>query len=205
MEIVRKYLPDLTARQENQFQRLKELYSELNQKINVISRKDIENLYERHVLHSLAIAKVIRFKKDTSILDAGTGGGFPGIPLAIYFPDVRFHLIDSIGKKIKGVEAISEALGLTNVKASKTRLEEVPATYDFIVSRAVAAIPQLLLWSKGKINPGGFNPLPNGLLYLKGGDFLAELQQVKKSYQLYDLNNFFEEEFFETKKLIHIY
>lgn len=205
MEIVRKYLPDLTARQENQFQRLKELYSELNQKINVISRKDIENLYERHVLHSLAIAKVIRFKKDTSILDAGTGGGFPGIPLAIYFPDVRFHLIDSIGKKIKGVEAISEALGLTNVKASKTRLEEVPATYDFIVSRAVAAIPQLLLWSKGKINPGGFNPLPNGLLYLKGGDFLDELQQVKKSYQLYDLNNFFEEEFFETKKLIHIY
>lgn len=205
MEIVRKYLPDLTARQENQFQRLKELYSELNQKINVISRKDIENLYERHVLHSLAIAKVIRFKKDTSILDAGTGGGFPGIPLAIYFPDVRFHLIDSIGKKIKGVEAISEALGLTNVKASKTRLEEVPATYDFIVSRAVAAIPQLLLWSKGKIKPGGFNPLPNGLLYLKGGDFLAELQQVKKSYQLYDLNNFFEEEFFETKKLIHIY
>lgn len=205
MEIVRKYLPDLTARQENQFQRLKELYSELNQKINVISRKDIENLYERHVLHSLAIAKVIRFKKDTSILDAGTGGGFPGIPLAIYFPDVRFHLIDSIGKKIKGVEAISEALGLTNVKASKTRLEEVPATYDFIVSRAVAAIPQLLLWSKGKIKPGGFNPLPNGLLYLKGGDFLDELQQVKKSYQLYDLNNFFEEEFFETKKLIHIY
>jgi 16S rRNA (guanine527-N7)-methyltransferase len=205
MDIVRKYFPDLTAEQTQRFAQLEGLYTDLNQKINVISRKDIQNLYERHVVHSLAIARVIDFVDGTNILDAGTGGGFPGIPLAIYFPGVQFHLIDSIGKKIQVVEEISSKLGLLNVKATKARMEEVPERYDFIVSRAVAAIPQMVAWSKWKIRKEGFNPLPNGMLYLKGGDFSLELLQVQKNMQVYDLSDFFEEEFFHTKKLIHLW
>lgn len=205
MEIISKYFPELTPEQALRLGQLDSLYTGLNQKINVISRKDIENLYERHVLHSLAIARVIRFEEGTAVLDAGTGGGFPGIPLAIMFPGVRFHLIDSIGKKIKGVESIIAGLGLTNVTAEQTRLEDVKGKYDFIVSRAVATIPQMLAWSKWRIKPDGFNPLPNGMLYLKGGDFAEELRQVTRNYIVYDLSNFFEEEFFETKRLVHLW
>ncbi|MBE0636923.1 MAG: 16S rRNA (guanine(527)-N(7))-methyltransferase RsmG [Bacteroidales bacterium] len=205
MKIISKYFTELTQDQTDRFIQLNPLYSELNEKINVISRRDIENLYERHVLHSLAIARVISFEPGTSVLDAGTGGGFPGIPLAIIFPDVQFHLIDSIGKKIKGVESIIQGLGLKNVTTDQTRLEDLNQKYDFIVSRAVATIPQMLSWSKGLIEPAGFNALPNGMLYLKGGDFSEELKQVGRNYIVYNLSNFFEEEFFETKRLIHLW
>jgi 16S rRNA (guanine527-N7)-methyltransferase len=205
MEIITKYFTELTQEQTNRFIQLKPFYSDLNKKINVISRKDIENLYERHILHSLAIAKIVSFEKETTILDAGTGGGFPGIPLAIMFPHAHFHLIDSIGKKIKGVETVVSQLGLTNVTARQTRLEEIKEKYNFIVSRAVATIPQMLAWSKGLIKPGGTGSLPNGMLYLKGGDFSEELRLVRRNYVVHDLSNFFEEEFFQTKKLVHIW
>lgn len=205
MQIITKYFPGLDASQISRFEQLEPLYSGLNRQVNVISRKDIENLYERHVLHSLSIAEIANFKPGTRILDAGTGGGFPGIPLAIFFPEVEFHLIDSIGKKIRVVEDVSAALKLENLTASCVRLEQVKDKYDFIVSRAVAAIPQMLTWAKGRIIPGGFNDLSNGMLYLKGGDFLEEMKMVKMNYRIYNLCDYFEEEFFRTKCLVHIW
>jgi len=204
MEILTKYFPDLTDQQMDQFGRLGPLYEEWNAQINVISRKDIEQLYERHVLHSLAIAKVIRFKPHTTVLDVGTGGGFPGIPLAILFPETSFMLIDSIGKKIKVVNEVASALGLTNVTAEHIRVEEVKQKFDFVVSRAVTAFPRFVSMARTKVASQSKNDLPNGILYLKGGDFEDEIEPFRKQIQVYELQSFFQEEFFETKRLIHM-
>ena len=204
MEILTKYFPDLTDQQMDQFGRLGSLYEEWNAQINVISRKDIEQLYERHVLHSLAIAKVIQFKPQTTILDVGTGGGFPGIPLAILFPETSFMLIDSIGKKIKVVNEVASALGLTNVTAEHIRVEEVKQKFDFVVSRAVTAFPRFVSMARTKVASQSKNDLPNGILYLKGGDFEDEIEPFRKQIQVYELQSFFQEEFFETKRLIHM-
>jgi 16S rRNA (guanine527-N7)-methyltransferase len=204
MEILTKYFPDLTDQQLDQFGRLGSLYEEWNSQINVISRKDIEQLYERHVLHSLAIAKVIRFKPGTTILDVGTGGGFPGIPLAILFPETSFMLIDSIGKKIKVVSEVASALGLSNVTAEHIRVEEVKQKFDFVVSRAVTAFPRFVAMVRTKVSSKSNNDLPNGILYLKGGDFEEEIEPFRKQIQVYELQSFFQEEFFETKRLIHM-
>ena len=204
MEIVTKYFPDLTGQQLDQFGRLRSLYEEWNAQINVISRKDIEQLYERHVLHSLAIAKIIRFKPGTTVLDVGTGGGFPGIPLAILFPETSFMLIDSIGKKIKVVSEVASALELSNVKAQHIRVEDIKLKFDFVVSRAVTAFPRFVSMVRTKISDQSSNDLPNGILYLKGGDFNEEIEPFGKQVQVYELNSFFQEEFFETKKLIHM-
>jgi 16S rRNA (guanine527-N7)-methyltransferase len=204
MEIILKYFPELSVQQKKQFLVLGHVYSDWNEKINVISRKDISELYERHVLHSLTIAKIIKFSKGTNILDVGTGGGFPGIPLAILFPDVNFHLIDSIGKKIKVVNAVASDLGLSNVKAEQIRVEEIKNTYDFVVSRAVTAFPKFISWVKERIASEQKNRLQNGILYLKGGDFQAEINPYKKEITVYELNQFFNEEYFETKKLIYL-
>lgn len=206
MNQINKYFPNLNDIQENRFAQLGDLYKEWNEKINVISRKDIDQLYERHILHSLAIAKMIEFKTGTTILDVGTGGGFPGIPLAILFPKAEFHLIDSIGKKIKVVEAVAEALDLDNLEASHTRVQEVKHTYDFIVSRAVTNLPDFMNWTKNKIDKKSFNKLKNGIIYLKGGDFEEELKLIKKKkHSIISLSDYFSEEFFETKKIVHIY
>ena len=205
MEIIEKYFTNLSPVQKSQFAGLAGIYKEWNEKINVISRKDMENLYERHVLHSLGIAKVVRFKPRTSILDAGTGGGFPGIPLAILFPESVFLLVDSIGKKIKVVDEVIKALGLPNVRTMNVRIETVKWEFDFITCRAVTQLPEFLNWSKGKIVKKGFNDLPNGILYLKGGDLHDELAHLQRHFRVYELSSFFEEEFFETKKLIHIW
>lgn len=204
MEIVTKYFADLTGQQLNQFERLGALYEEWNARINVISRKDIEQLYERHVLHSLSIAKVIRFVPGTTILDVGTGGGFPGIPLAIMFPETSFMLIDSIGKKIKVVSEVASALNLSNVTAQHIRVEEVKQKFDFVISRAVTAFPRFVTLVKTKIANESNNGLANGILYLKGGDFDEEIEPFRKQIQVYELHSFFQEEFFETKKLIHL-
>lgn len=204
MEIIEKYFPDLTDNQKQQFGKLQELYTEWNEKINVISRKDIENIYTKHVLHSLAIAKVVTFKSGTKILDVGTGGGFPGIPLAILFPEVTFTLVDSIGKKITVVENVATSLGLTNIKALKARAEELPDSYDFVVSRAVTDIKTFCSWVWKKIKPRGNNVIPNGILYLKGGDLSEELSTVPYPRFVYDIPEFFEEEFFETKKVVYL-
>jgi 16S rRNA (guanine527-N7)-methyltransferase len=204
MEILTKYFPDLTDQQLDQFGRLGALYKEWNSQINVISRKDIEQLYERHVLHSLAIAKVIQFKAKTTVLDVGTGGGFPGIPLAIMFPETSFLLIDSIGKKIKVVNEVASALGLTNVTAEHIRVEEVKQKFDFVVSRAVTAFPRFIAMVRTKVASKCNNDLPNGILYLKGGDFEEEIEPFRKQIQVYELQSFFQEEFFETKRLIHM-
>jgi len=182
---------------------LQALYADWNSKINVISRKDIENLYINHVLHSLGIAKVITFKKGTSVLDVGTGGGFPGIPLAILFPAVNFHLADSIGKKITVVQEISKALGLQNVTATKSRAEELPQQYDFTVSRAVTTLSEIYQWTRSLIKRNGFNDLHNGILYLKGGDLKEEIEVLHKKVMIFELKNFFEEDFFETKKVVY--
>jgi 16S rRNA (guanine527-N7)-methyltransferase len=205
MDLIKKYFTALTSAQETQFSQLAGLYSDWNSKVNVISRKDIENLYERHVLHSLSIARVISFKPQTNILDVGTGGGFPGIPLAILFPETTFYLIDSVGKKIKVVNEIATSLGLNNVVARQSRFEEWRNAVDFVVSRAVTQIPQFVNWSHGKIRKKGFNDLPNGIFYLKGGDFDDELMHVRMHTRVYHLKNFFEGEFFETKKLVHLW
>jgi len=204
MEIVSKYFTDLTDQQKNQFGRLGSLYEEWNAKINVISRKDIEQLYERHVLHSLSIAKIIRFKPGTSVLDVGTGGGFPGIPLAILFPETSFLLIDSIGKKIKVVNEVASALNLQNVKGEHIRVEDVHQKFDFVVSRAVTAFPRFVEMVQNKVSAKSSNDLANGILYLKGGDFDEEINPFKQSLKVYNLQSFFEEDFFETKRLIHM-
>lgn len=205
MEIILKYFPEITDKQKQQFAQLLPLYTDWNSKINVISRKDMDQLYLHHVLHSLSIAKVIQFKKGTSILDAGTGGGFPGIPLAILFPEVHFHLVDSIGKKITVVNEVYRALDLSNVSTQKARVEEIEEKYDFVISRAVIALPQFTKWVLPMISNNQKNSIPNGILYIKGGDIDAELLQIKRKSNFYSINQFFQEPFFETKKVIHIY
>lgn len=204
MEIITKYFADLNGQQLDQFGKLKELYEEWNAKINVISRKDIEQIYERHVLHSMSIAKIIQFKPGTTILDVGTGGGFPGIPLAILFPETSFMLIDSIGKKIKVVSEVASALNLQNVNAQHIRVEDVTQKFDFVVSRAVTAFPRFVEMARSKVSPKSNNDLPNGILYLKGGDFEDEINPFRNQITIYDLQNIFQEEFFETKRLIHM-
>lgn len=204
MYIILKYFPNITERQQQQFAQLLLLYSEWNEKINVISRKDVENFYERHVLHSLAIAKIIQFTSGTKILDIGTGGGFPGIPLAIIFPDAHFHLVDSIGKKITVVQAVADTLGLANVKASHARVETLKGDYDFVTARAVAQTEELLKWTKRLIVEDDINDLPNGWLLLKGGDLTEELNQFAANTYVYNIKNYFSEEFFEQKHVAHI-
>lgn len=204
MEIIRNYFPNLSAEQIEQFNQLQALYTFWNAQINVISRKDLDEFYERHVLHSLGIAKVCSFVPGTEILDIGTGGGFPGIPLAILFPEVQFHLVDSIGKKIKVVHEVAKTLGLNNVTATHARAEEIKEKYDFIVSRAVTAMPAFIPWTKGKMKTENRNELKNGILYLKGGDLEEELSATKKPYTLHPLSKFFTEPFFETKYVVHM-
>ncbi|PKH50211.1 16S rRNA (guanine(527)-N(7))-methyltransferase RsmG [Tenacibaculum sp. Bg11-29] len=203
MELIKKYFNDLTETQLEQFSKLQGLYEDWNLKINVVSRKDIDELYLRHVLHSLGIAKVVSFKPGSKVMDVGTGGGFPGIPLAILFPETQFHLVDSIGKKIKVVNEVVEGLGLLNVKTTNGRVEEVKDTYDFIVSRAVAQMETFVGWTKGRIAKKQNHDLKNGILYLKGGDLTEELEKYT-SATIYNLPDFFEEEFFETKKVVHL-
>jgi 16S rRNA (guanine527-N7)-methyltransferase len=203
MEIVLKYFSDLTSEQIVQFEKLGELYREWNEKINVISRKDIDDLYEKHILHSLGIAKVQKFKSETRILDIGTGGGFPGIPLAIMFPESNFYLVDSIGKKIKVVKAVAEELGVKNVKASHIRAEELKGEFDFIVSRAVTRMDDFVKWTRKKTAKKQYHELNNGILYLKGGDLTEELKNFPKA-KVFSLSDYFEEDFFETKKVVHI-
>jgi 16S rRNA (guanine527-N7)-methyltransferase len=204
MDIIEHYFPGLNPLQKVQFGALKSLYVDWNSQINVISRKDMEHFYEHHVLHSLGIAKVISFDHGSRVLDAGTGGGFPGIPLAIMFPKTQFILADSIGKKIKVVNAVAESLELTNVDARHARVDELKEKFDFVVSRAVTALPQFTEWVWNRILPGGHNSLPNGILYLKGGDFEDELTPFKSKPTIYELSQYFTEPYFETKKLVHI-
>jgi 16S rRNA (guanine527-N7)-methyltransferase len=203
-EIIFSYFPNLTPVQQEQFKKLFALYSEWNDKINVISRKDIENLYSNHVLHSLGIAKVIAFKPGTRILDVGTGGGFPGIPLAILFPETSFHLVDSIGKKITVVKNVAAGIDLKNVKAEQIRAEQIKGEYDFIVSRAVTRLKEFYGWINRKVKEKSINELDNGILYLKGGDLEEELNELKTPYQITDLSDYFKEEFFETKKVVYV-
>lgn len=203
MELILKYFPDLTDEQIRQFEMLKDLYEDWNSKINVISRKDIEELYVRHVLHSLGIFKVEEFKPGTKVMDVGTGGGFPGIPLAIMHPEVDFYLIDVIAKKIKVVNEVASALGLKNVRAEQKRAELVKENFDFIVSRAVTNMPDFVNWIKDKVKKESKHDLKNGILYLKGGDLSEELVSFPNAIQ-YDLSDYFDEEFFETKKVVHL-
>ncbi|WP_405395659.1 16S rRNA (guanine(527)-N(7))-methyltransferase RsmG [Maribacter sp. Asnod2-G09] len=203
VEIIFENFPNLTENQKQEFRKLEELYKDWNQKINVVSRKDIDELYLRHVLHSLGIAKFIQFKDGASILDVGTGGGFPGIPLAILFPEVHFTLVDSIGKKIKVVNEVVEGLQLTNVTTINARVEEIPGKFDFIVSRAVAAMPTFVHWIKGKIKKESQHPIRNGILYLKGGDLNEELKDYRTA-EIYNLTDYFKEDFFETKKMVYL-
>lgn len=202
--IIQHYFPALSTTQQAQFELLFSLYSEWNEKINVISRKDIENLYINHVLHSLGIAKVQTFKPGSDILDVGTGGGFPGIPLAILFPETNFHLVDSIGKKITVVNEVAKGIGLTNVKAEQARAEQLKGEYDFIVSRAVTRIKEFYQWIHRKTKATSVHERENGILYLKGGDLEEELNELKKPYQLYNLADHFKEDFFETKKVVFV-
>ena len=203
MELILKYFPNLTQDQIEKFSKLEALYQDWNLKINVVSRKDIDELYLRHVLHSLAIAKVVQFKGGSKIMDVGTGGGFPGIPLAIMFPECSFHLVDSIAKKLKVVEEVVEGLGLENVKTTHTRVEEIKDTYDFIVSRAVAAMPTFVHWIKGRVAKKQNHELKNGIIYLKGGDLAEELQGYKTAV-IYNISDFYNEDFYETKKVVHL-
>lgn len=202
--LILSYFPDLTEKQVEQFDRLQELYEDWNAKINVISRKDMEQFYVHHVLHSLGIAKVMRFQPGTKVLDIGTGGGFPGIPLAILFPDAHFHLVDSIGKKINVVKEVAKALKLGNVEAQQARAESLVRKYDFVISRAVTRMINFYPWVKGKIKREDFNEFQNGILYLKGGDVDEEMEELDKSYVTYHLSDYFKEEFFETKKVVYM-
>ena len=202
-DLIIKYFPELSVQQKEQFAALPALYADWNTKINVISRKDMDNLMEHHVLHSLAIAKVMPFREMAMVLDVGTGGGFPGIPLAILFPDVKFLLVDSIGKKIKVVQDVAQQLGLKNVVARQTRVEQVEGVFDFVVSRAVTDLRQFVPWVRGKISTVSYHHLPNGLLYLKGGDLAEELKSFPRA-RLYSISDNFSEPFFETKKVIYL-
>lgn len=204
MELINKYFPKITQEQSKKLSQLGELYNIWNEQINVISRKDIDELYTRHVLHSLSIAKFATFTPNTSILDIGTGGGFPGIPLAILYPQCQFHLIDSIAKKIKVVQDVADQLKLNNVKAEQIRIQKVKTKYDFIVSRAVTAFPAFVNMSKHAIKSKSNNAISNGILYLKGGDFEDELTNFRRNISIIELTDYFEEPFFETKKLIHL-
>ena len=204
MKSIETYFPSLTVEQKQQFEALSDLYSDWNAKINVISRKDIHNLYPHHVLHSLAIARYIRFKPGSAILDVGTGGGFPGIPLAIFFPEVRFVLLDSIGKKVKVAKEISEAIGLKNVETVHSRVEEEKRKFHFVVSRAVMPLPDLVRSARKNISSEQINALPNGIICLKGGDLAAELHPFRQAAELVSLSDYFPEPFFQTKKLIYL-
>ena len=203
MQLIQKYFKDLSPLQIQQFSQLQELYKDWNLKINVVSRKDIDELYVRHVLHSLGIAKIIEFKSGSKVMDVGTGGGFPGIHLAILFPETQFHLVDSIGKKIKVVNEVAQGLGLQNVKTTHGRVEDVKDTYDFIVSRAVAQMETFVRWTRGRIAKKQQHELKNGILYLKGGDLTEELKKYT-SAKIYDLSRYFEEDFYDTKKVVHL-
>ncbi|SHI35979.1 16S rRNA m(7)G-527 methyltransferase [Mesonia phycicola] len=203
MKEILKYFPDLTEDQKEKFNQLQDLYKDWNLKINVVSRKDIDEIYLRHVLHSLGIAKIQQFKPGSTVMDVGTGGGFPGIPLAILFPETQFHLVDSIGKKIKVVNEVKDGLGLENVKSSNCRVEEIDEQYDFIVSRAVAQMETFVRWVRGKVKKKSEHELKNGILYLKGGDLTEELA-LYKTAKIYNLSSYFEEDFFETKKVVHL-
>lgn len=203
-EIILKYFPHLTSHQKQQFDALFALYRDWNEKINVISRKDIDNLYVNHILHSLGIAKVMAFKPGAAVLDVGTGGGFPGIPLAILFPETNFHLVDSINKKITVVNEVAKGAGIKNVRGEWTRAEQIKGKYDFIVSRAVTRIKEFYGWVHQNVKEDSIHDLDNGILYLKGGDLDQELAELKRPYSLYDLSNYFAEEFFETKKVVYV-
>ena len=204
MDIILKYFPNLSEVQQQQFAALYDLYTDWNSKINVISRKDITNLYEHHVLHSLGIAKVMQFRPETTVMDLGTGGGFPGIPLAILFPETHFHLVDSIGKKVKVATEIAKAIGLKNVTTRHCRAEEEKQLFDFVVSRAVMPLADLLKIIRKNIKKEQHNALPNGLICLKGGELEREVMPVKHQTLMYDLKDYFEEEFFETKKVVYV-
>lgn len=203
-QLIQSYFPNLTETQLEQFDRLQELYEDWNSKINVISRKDMEQFYTHHVLHSLGIVKVMPFEPGSKILDIGTGGGFPGIPLAIMFPETNFHLVDSIGKKITVVKDVVKQLKLTNVEAQQARAEELVRKYDFVISRAVTRMANFYPWVKNKIRKEDINEYPNGILYLKGGEVDEEMEELGKSYVVYHLEDYFKEEFFETKKVIYM-
>ena len=204
MEIITKYFPNITELQAEQFAQLEVLYNDWNSKINVISRKDIHNLYEHHVLHSLGIAKLINFRPDTNIMDLGTGGGFPGIPLAILFPEAKFHLVDSIGKKVRVAQEVATAIGLKNVRFSHARAEEIKDKYDFVVTRAVMSMVDLIKIARKNIAKEQHNALPNGIIALKGGELDGEIAAVKNIAAVWPLSDYFEEEYFETKKVVHV-
>ena len=204
MDIITKYFPDLTCRQKEQFAALYDLYYDWNSKINVISRKDIENLYEHHVLHSLAIAKYVTFKPGTTVMDMGCGGGFPGIPLAIMFPEVQFHLVDSIGKKVRVASEIAAAIGLENVRTSHSRAQDIKDKYSFVVSRAVMQLPDLVKICRKNISKDQENVLPNGIICLKGGDMSAETHPFRNSCEIIDVSSYFSEEYFKDKKVVYV-
>lgn len=204
MQIIQKYFPNLTELQVEQFAQLEALYNDWNAKINVISRKDIQNLYEHHVLHSLGIAKVVNFKDGTTVMDLGTGGGFPGIPLAIFFPNVQFHLVDSVGKKVKVASEVATAIGLKNVKFSHSRAEDIKEQYSFVVTRAVMPMTDLMKVARKNISKEQYNAVPNGIIALKGGELTGEIASMRNISTVWELSDFFEEEYFKTKKVVHV-